>query len=252
MKTVYFLLFCCTFFLQAIAQDETPYKEPGKASSAQHDYRTWEAEPPYGLTKIKALIAKIKPEESTEGDGGTEKINPATYNALTLREKFTYHMIHGESYSQNCDAMPPIQDEDKKIFGYLPDIFGESSWGERQQKFLISNRDSVMQWIKALATKDKRVGLNYKQALVDINAVEMIPFLINIYKANKKDRDILSVLMWLMKNNEYQPFIVSASNKKLFTSDAYSSYNAFLVYNAANEELIIKRATDFYNGQKAK
>jgi hypothetical protein len=105
-----------------------------------------------------------------------------------------------------------------------------------------------MQWIQACVTKDRRIGLNYKQVLVDINAKEMIPFLISTYNISKKDHDILTVLMLLMKNNEYQPFMVSTSNKKLYGSDEYSSYKAFLVFNTANEELIIKRATDFYNG----
>lgn len=248
MKFYSLLLLCCFTYCYTSAQEEQEWKEPSKESQAYHTYREWEASPPYSLAKIKSLIAKIKPEEKDGEDGGTEKLNATIYQSLSLREKFTYHMIHGESYSQNCDATPPIQDEQKKIFAQLLDLFGESSWGDRQQKFFITNRDSVMQWIKACVTKDKRIGLNYKQALVDINATEMIPFLISTYNTTKKDHDILTVLMLLMKNNEYQPFMASSSNKKLYGGNDYERYNAFLNFNIPNEELIIKRATDFYNG----
>jgi len=252
MKPFYLLLIASITCGMAYAQGDAEYKEPSKASYAQHDYRSWEAEPPYSLAKIKALVKKVKSVETADPDVFAEKLDPVVYQSLTYREKFTYHSIHAESYSQNCDVSMTGQDEDKKIFGRLLDIFGEGSWSDRQNKFFISNRDSVMYLIKDCVTRDKRVGLNYKHALVDINATEMIPSLINTYKNNKKDRDILSVLMLLMKNNEYQPFMASASNKKLFGSDEYSGYDAFLNFNTANEDLIIKRATDFYNGLQPK
>ena len=54
-------------------------------------------------------------------------------------------MIHGESFSQNCDAMPPIQDEHKKIFSYLPDAFDEFAWSDRQSVFFKDNKDSIME-----------------------------------------------------------------------------------------------------------
>ncbi len=40
-------------------------------------------------------------------------------------------MIHAEDYSQNCDIFF-TDDEDKKIFGHLPDFFGIANWSERQ------------------------------------------------------------------------------------------------------------------------
>jgi hypothetical protein len=75
----------------------------------------------------------------------------------------------------------------------------------------------------------------------------MIPLLIKTYNTDKKDHDILTVLMLLMKKNNYAEFINSPSFKKLYADDE-SSYRAYLSLNSANEELIIKRASDFYNG----
>jgi hypothetical protein len=76
---------------------------------------------------------------------------------------------------------------------------------------------------------------------------KMIPFLIKTYNIDKKDHDILTVLMLLMKENQYKPFLASQSFRKLYGEEA--SYQAHLELNKANEELILKRAMDFYNGK---
>lgn len=232
---------CGTFGLQA---QEEEWKEPSKESQAYHEYRLRESVPPYGLEKVKKLIATIP-----TGDEETlQKPNSKQYQALSLREKFTYHMIHGESFSQNCDAMPPIQEEQQKLFGYLPDVFGEYSWSTNQVSFLKKNRDSVMALIKESVNRSKRMGLNYKAALEEIDGKEMIPFLVATYKGDQRDHDILTLLMLLMKKSNYAPFVNSVSYRKLYGTDA--SYQAYLDFNKANEELILKRAMDFYNDLK--
>lgn len=234
---------CILFADFLFAQDDLGWKEASKESQAYHASRIKPTVPSYGLAKIKALIAKIK---STEDDDMI--LDQKTYLALPLREKFTYHMIHGESYSQNCDAMPPIQDEQKKISAYVPEAFDEYAWSEKQKKFLVANRDSVMAIMSEIITRTKRAGVNFKQAIIEINGKEMIPLLISTYKINKKDLDLLTVLMQLMKDNEYAPFLESASYKKLYGDDA--SYSSYLNFNKSNEALILQRATDFYNGVK--
>jgi hypothetical protein len=59
---------------------------------------------------------------------------------------------------------------------------------------------------------------------------------------------MLTVLMNLMKDNEYEPFLLSGSYKKLYAEE--TSYQSYLTDSKANEDLIIKRATDFYNADK--
>jgi hypothetical protein len=239
----YFLFFSTllsSFFLNA--QEDEVWKEASPESQAYHQYRIKETTPPYGLSKVKALVTQIR---STDDED--LKLNNKEYEALTLREKFTYHMIHAESFSQNCDAMPPIQDEQKKIFGYIPDAFDEYSWSQRQINFMKKNKDSVLALIKESISRSKRVGANYKQAIIEMNAREMIPFLVKTYDTDKKDHDILTVFMLLMKNNNYKPFITSASFKKLYGEEA--GYQAYLDFNKANEELIIKRVNEFYSGK---
>jgi hypothetical protein len=208
--------------------------------------------PPYGLGKVKALIEKIKSQNDPEGgDESTEALDPKVYASLSFNERFTYHMIHPESFSQNCDILPMRADEEHRIFGHLQDIFGEFDWSEHQLKFLKDNRDSVMQLMKPVIEKDKKIGGNFKEAIVEMNANELIPYLIDFYNREKKDHDILTVLMLLMKNNNYPEFMNSPSYKKLYAQQE-GEYAAYLVYNKANQELIIQRATNFYNGLPSK
>jgi hypothetical protein len=247
MKPALILL---SFFISNLlfSQDDE-WKEPSKESQTYHNNRLKLTTPPYGLAKVKELIKGIKYAEDEEGWGGYEKLDDKKLEKLSLREKFTYHMIHAESYSQNCDLMPLIQDEHKKIFGYLPDAFGENHWGERQTEFFKKNKDSVISIMTESIRRTGKIGLNYKQVMIDINATSMIPFLIEIYQKTKgqKDLDILTIFMLMMKENNDETFLKSASYRKLYGDD--SDYISFLNHNKENEDLIIQRVTAFYDAQ---
>jgi len=166
--------------------------------------------------------------------------------------KFTYHMIHPESYSQNCDGMPERPFPESRIYGQLPNVFNEFEWSDRQLKFFKDQRDSVEQLMKTLIEKNDKVGENFMQAIDEMNAKELIPSIIDCYKKQQnKDHYILTLLLLLMKKNEYPEFLNSSSYKKLYTLNE-NSYTAYLVYNQANEDLIIKRALNFYNSLSVK
>lgn len=238
MKQLATLLTVLLPFLCA-AQDEEAYKPASAESEAYHQFRLKETVPPYGLAKVKKLIA------GAQEDGEKQWIKQKDYKSLTLREKFTYHMIFGEAYSQNCDVMPTIQDEDKKIMGELPDILGETSWSDEQVQFFNDNRDSVIALIKESAGRSGRIGANYKQAIVEMGAMEIVPFLIEFYKRDHKDRDILTVLLLLMKRAKYEPFVKSVTYEKLYGPN--STYLSYIQYNQANEDLIIQRIMNMFN-----
>lgn len=208
--------------------------------------------PPYGLDSVKALIHNLKWEDdSLNPQIGTIALDANRYVSLSFNEKFTYHMIHPESYSQNCDILPERNDETNRIYGHLPNIFGEYSWSERQLKFFTENRDAVEQLMKPLIQINNKIGGNFKEAIVEMNAKELIPYLIEFYNKEKKDHYILTVLMLLMRENKYPEFMNSTSYRKLYGNEE-NEYSAFLAYNKANEALIIQRATNFYNGLQAK
>ena len=104
--------------------------------------------------------------------------------------------------------------------------------------------------MKEIVTKQGHIGANFRRVIVDLNATEMIPTLADVAITETKDHYTLTVLMLLMNKNSYPEFMNSSSNKKLYREDEERS--DYLDYNKANEDLIIKRATNFYNGLAAK
>lgn len=250
-KIIFYLLFSLPFFVSAQVDpkvdtavvDDMPWKEPSKESKAYNEYRNVIIEPAYGLSKVKKLIMGIKADKE-----GNEKLSTSVFNALSSKEKFTYCMIHPESYSQNCDAEPPIEDEQKKIFAYIPDSHYEADMSTRQTDFLKKNKDSVAAWIKETANAKKRIGLNFKEAIITTNATHLIPFLIEFYNKSKKDHDILTTLILLMENNKYKPHLQSQMREKLYGDTG--TWPRFVNLNKANVDLIIKRATEFFNAKK--
>lgn len=216
---------------------------------AYREFRAQPSIPPYGLQKVKALIGKIKPQSDEDNsDMGISPLPQKEYDALSLREQFTYTMIHPEMYAQNCSIFVPQANEDQKISGYLISWTNEETWSDRQLHFLEKNRDSVMAIIKESVTRSKRMGVNYKDALVEINAWEMIPFLTAYYKENKKDKDILTTLMLLMKKGNYADFVKSQSYRILYGTAG--NYESSITFNKANEELTLQRAQAYFRLKK--
>lgn len=244
------LLLLFLHYSYSFAQEEYIQYEPTEEDLAYRELRAKLSIPPYGLNKVKSLIKKIAYAPSDEGDAGISALSTSQYNGLSLREKFTYTMIHPEAYSQNCAIFVYSKDEHKMIYSYLISWMDETTWSERQVNYLRDNRDSVMQIIQESVDRSKRMGVNYKDALVEIDAWEMIPYLINYYKTNKKDVDVLTTLLLLMKQGEYTPFLQSASYTKLYGSDY--NYERYINFNQANESLILERAMGYYDQQRKK
>lgn len=219
------------------------WPKPSYTSIQYANYRGTGTEPAYGLTKVKALVKKI-----AEDSDGNRRMPDKSYNALSVEEKFTYIMIHGEDFSQNCDAMPPIIDEHKKIFPYFPSPFGdEAAWSERQTKFMLANRTKMISLIRETMKSKHRAGPNLKQAVVLLNANELIPDFISLYKRDRKDHDILSLFMLQMRENKYPPFLANPLNRKLYGDDA--NYQSFVQFNSANEKLILDLTNGFYKSR---
>jgi hypothetical protein len=242
MKKITSILIVLGAIGSVVAQDiET--KHPTLASRNYRAYRQQISLPTYHFAKISAMSKKIKADKEDN-----HRLSEARFAALTLEEKFTYTMIHGEDATQNCDAPMGIVAEEKKIFGYIPSAFGdEVTWSDRQREFLTKNREKVVPLIKATLRLRQRAGVNLKNAILETNAVELIPDLIAIYNLKHKDHDILTVLMLLMKEGKYSEFETSQSFTKLYGPNA--NYKAFLEANKANQKLIMERAMSFRNSK---
>ena len=204
--------------------------------------------PPFGLDKIKALIPRIKwYDDSLSEQTESDSLDQRSYDSLSFREKFTYNMIHPEGYSQMCDALPDHEREADRIYAFLPNLFGEFHWNDRQMAFFKDNRDSAVALIKETVKSQGHIGINFQDVVVDLNATELIPTLADIAHTETDNHYSLTVLMLLMKKNEYPEFMNSSSNSKLYIK-ASDGRKQYLVYNKGNEDLIIQRATNFYNG----
>jgi hypothetical protein len=226
-----------TLFAQEVHQSATSRK--------YHEYRIAISEPSYHLEKIRAIAKRIKSDKEDN-----YRLSDKTYNALTFEEKFTYNMIHGEDSSQNCDGTMATVKEETKIFGYFPDAFseGEITWSDRQRAYLKENRTKVISLLRATIKLRQRVGVNLKNAIFEIDGKELIPDLIAVYKIKKKDHDILSLMMLMMKEGKFPEFENSASYSKLYGE--HSNYKGFLEANTANQNLIIERAMAFFGLSK--
>ena len=237
MKRVSVATLCLLIATTALAQDDMA--KAGKASEAYRTFREAVSKPSFGLAKVEALIKKYKLRAEDSEDG--KPLPAAVYSKLSVAEQFTYHMIFGESYSQNCDAMPTFVDEEKHIYAYPPGAFqDERSWSEAQMKTIKKNRNAFLPLLQQTMIKGK-FGCNLKQAVIELQAYELIPTMCDLYKKKRYDHDILSVLMILMKEGKFAPFMESASYKKLY-ADEESSYQSFLVANKENQDLIMSRA----------
>jgi len=158
MKSTCAFLFAILACSCCWAQDD--YQAAGPESRAYHQYRHYSTTPPYGLEKVRQLIkARTVRREDQDEDAGTDSLPEKLYRSLSLQEKFTYNMIYGEYYSQNCDIDEATKDEEKKIFGNLPRLFSEKAWSDRQDAFFKDNKDSVISLMTGSIIRVKRVGL---------------------------------------------------------------------------------------------
>jgi hypothetical protein len=242
MKLASFAAIC--LFIATVASAQEDMAKAGKASQAYRLNRESLTKPSFGLAKVEALIKKYKLRDKEDGP-----LPAAEYKKLSTGERFSYHMIYGEVSSQNCDAMPTLVDEEKHIYAYPPGAFqDERGWSDAQMASIKKNRSAFLPLLKQTILKGK-IGCNLKQAILELNAVELIPSICDVYKRKRYDHDILSVLMILMKEGKYKPFLESASYKKLY-ADEESSYQSFLMANKENQELIMSRAMGYYASKK--
>ncbi|HLK16987.1 MAG TPA: hypothetical protein VKT78_19435 [Fimbriimonadaceae bacterium] len=233
------ILLGALLFTSSPAQVEPQSKEAA-ASKAYHAYRLVETPPAYGFQKVQRLVNRIK------ANNEDNLVLPAReYNALTTNEKFTYCMVHAENLDQNCAEMPAIVGESRKIFAYTPGpFFDQYTWSPRQMQFLKGHRGTVVQLLRATIKRRRRVGVNLKKAMVELEAKELIPDILAVFKHGQKDKDILTVCCNLMKSGSFKPFVASKMYKTLYGDEA-SSYKSFLPATPATEKQIIVWATKF-------
>ena len=197
-KVACLLLVSCLCFSVGVAKSQDDLTS---ATKSYEKYRRLVIEPKIGLKKVKMLIKSTKRDRDEN-----LRISDGAWNGLTTQEKVSYCLLHCEDYAQMCDAMPPIPGSEKLIESFFPDAFDEASYSKRQVDFIEENEDAMLGTIRQLIKEKKRVGLNLKQALYQINSYKIVPDLLAAYQADSRDHDILTLLMILMKEGNFQAF----------------------------------------------
>lgn len=225
------------------AQAQEP-SNPSRTSIRYHESRQAMTAPSYSLSRVRALIRRIKADPE-----GNERLSSKLFNGLSFREKFTYVMIHGEDSSQNCDVMSGIEREERKIFAFTPAPFDDQAvWSKRQRSFLVKNRARVIGLMRDTIRSKGRVGSNFKHAILELKAVELIPDLVGVYNRTRTDHDILTVLMTLMIEGKHRPFLASSVHKRLFGENV--SFGASLPASPANQRFVTDQAMRFYKSSR--
>src|SRR3984957_17838607 len=177
----------------------------------------------------------------------SKALDPSKYAALTLREKITYDLTHPESYSQMCAGLPSNDSGAWRIAGHLPSLaFGLRTWSKRQRDFFTDNRDSVLLLVKE-AIGHEGAGVDLLIVIVDLNARELTPLLIDTYNRYRSNHYILTALMILMSNNKYPEFIRSPQYAQLYDPPSRFTSSDYLPYTTKNIDFILQQATSFYH-----
>ena len=148
--------------------------------------------------------------------------------------------------SPPAPSSPPSPAEDQ-LYGFL-DINNDGlMMSDRQLMCLKTIRNYVMNSIKVDAELKGYLPLNYKSVIIDLNAVEMIPWLVDFFKrkTKEKDGDILTIFFNLMVVNKYPPFMKSISYQWLFVRSDRRPNS--IIFNSANAKLTIERAMGLYS-----
>lgn len=223
-------------------------RRPSAATEAYFLYKTRPAEPRYGLAKVKTLIARYKSEPDFPAE-----VPPGELHKLTPDEMFTYCMVNPEDWSQNCSGPYREPGEEHMIRGSTTPLltqFGEFvffSW--RQRYFLKQNRARVVALLQDTVREQRHAGPNILATIRLLNATELIPDLVDAFRSDARDMDVLSELAELMDVARYKPFAVTHIAKVFYGPMSNRRYD--VPASKENIDTILRLATDFYNFSQA-
>jgi hypothetical protein len=208
-------------------------EDPPKSAIAFREYRVKITEPTFGLEKIKGILKKYK--AGTEESDSTIPVK--VWNSLSTKEKFTYCMLRGEAYAQNCDAVPVNVKEEKVVYANpMVGFNDEHSWSQRQLDWLKANRKTVIRLTRETIKTRQRTGANLRMLILELNAKELIPDVISAYEIKTKDHDALSLVSSMMKEANYGPYTKSKIFPTLYGPD-FSYYHSVIYSKSLHEEI---------------
>jgi len=242
LTVVLYSLFAITVYGQKQQYGDSPRKQDLKYYQMR-DSLTY---PSFGFQKIQELIRD--PLDKLPKDYAPIDFNigisALDFANLSTSEKFTYCIINPEIFSQNCAEPIYFNQPEKKIFPRLIAYYPSQDWSDRQLSFFKKNKPEVLSLFEHTLHEKQHFGINLKGFLIEANAWEEIPFLITYYRTQPADNDILTVLLVLMKNASYRPFLTSSLYNRLYLHEDY--FTNWIPASKTNVKEILLLAEQYY------
>ncbi|HCS22071.1 MAG TPA: hypothetical protein DIW47_16205 [Bacteroidetes bacterium] len=130
------------------------------------------------------------------------RISDSLFALLTHEEHLIHALDYPEQYRQICSLYSIDPLAQKKIHAYFRNDWGERSMSERQRAALKENRTEVIDLIKGCLKSDDPINNRMKDLIVELNATECIPEMVDRVKRNKQtDTYYFTCMLLLIKNN---------------------------------------------------
>lgn len=144
-----------------------------------------------------------------------EEITTEELDSFTIKEKLIFALVYPEQHSQTCSKYIELNEEmNQHIFSYLPK--GDEGFypSERQIEALKENKDSVAFYLKQCYKNKDQIPFDIYLIVEEINLYQLIPLLIE-HNNSKKNSFILALMIRLMMDDKYKPFLNSNLIKDL-------------------------------------
>lgn len=173
------------------------------------------------------------------------KLSDSLFALLTLEEHLIHALNYPEQYRQICSLYPIDSLAQQKIHAYFSNDWGERSLSKRQWKALKENRTAVIELIKDCLKSDIRTDNRLKEVIIELNATECIPELIDRVTRDKQpDTYHLTCLLKLINYNN--PALLEGTEYAKFYAGDYSDRIKSLPKTTERTEKTLILAETFY------
>ena len=183
------------------------------------------------------------PDFAEDDEFGLNHLTDAEFRALTARQLISYYS-YPEVSSQFCEGEEnPTTRMGIGVFMMDSELNADHS--TRQDEALRARRDSVLWLVNECAMGATRYPEVLKEIVITVGAWEQIPHLIRCYgELRIKESTYLTVLVRLMADAEWKPFLQSRISKEI----EHGEWE--IPFNDANEALILKLARQYHAAKR--
>ncbi len=203
-----------------LAETESTFELPGYFPDSSFVYPAYCERSDLVDSLMFAAIKKLGKNDSPPFPYIPYKLSDKEYALLSEKDRFLHLLYFPENYRQICSLFPLREDVQSKVHERLENHFGETALSARQTRYLENNREEVIGYIRQCLKQHPRINNRMLEIIRVQNLVPCIPELIDcLNRGNYRNTYYLTVLMHLMADNKYAPFLESTAYKSLFNED---------------------------------